>query len=167
MTANTTTISFEIKKKLKERIEKISDKKELEKIRDIIFRCNPDISVSQNSSGMLLFFHNLTDITYTKITHFLNKLDASKIKSITQSSTEDDIDTNYVNKLVKDSIGNSLKLNSLEKNLIKKKDYYDKLNIENEVNKNVIYRQDTDIFMDKDNNTDNADKKKRVNIKIK
>ena len=119
MTSNT-TITFEVKKKLKERIEKISDKKELEKIRDIIFNCNPDINVSQNSSGMLLFFHNLNDITYTKLTHFLNKLETYKIKSITQSSTEDDIDNNYVNKLVKNTINQNLKLNSLEKNLIKK-----------------------------------------------
>ena len=34
--------------------------------------------------------------------------------------------------------------------------------IENDVNKNVIYRQDSDIFMDKD-----LDKKKKVNIKVK
>jgi len=164
MTSNTSTITYDFKKKLKERIEKITEKKELEKIRDIIFKCNPDINVSQNSSGMLLFFHNLNDLTYTKLTQFLNKLETSKIKSITQSSTEDDFDNEYINKLVKDSMTNNLKLNSLEKNLIKKKDYYDKLDIENDVNKNVVYRQDSDIFLDKENL---LDKKKRVNIKVK
>ena len=37
--------TFEFKKKLKDRIEKITDKKTLEKIRDIIFKYNPKVSV--------------------------------------------------------------------------------------------------------------------------
>ena len=78
------TYTFEYKKKLKDRIEKLTDKKTLEKIRDIIFKHNPDINVSQNSSGMLLFFHNLTDITYNKLEIFLNKTDSDKLKDLTE-----------------------------------------------------------------------------------
>ena len=80
--------TFEFKKKLKDRIEKITDKKTLEKIRDIIFKYNPKVSVSQNSSGMLLFFHNLTDISYNKLELFLNKLDNEKLKDLTSSYTD-------------------------------------------------------------------------------
>ena len=72
------TYTFEYKKMLKDRIEKIADKKILEKIRDIIFKQNPNINVSQNSSGMLLFFHNLTDSTYNKLDSFLQKLEKDK-----------------------------------------------------------------------------------------
>ena len=71
--------TFEFKKKLKDRIEKITDKKTLEKIRDIIFKYNPKVNVSQNSSGMLLFFHNLNEFTYNRLEYFLNKLVYNKI----------------------------------------------------------------------------------------
>ena len=80
--------TFEFKKKLKDRIEKITDKKTLEKIRDIIFKYNPKVSVSQNSSGMLLFFHNLNEFTYNRLDYFLNKLDNDKIKVLTASYTD-------------------------------------------------------------------------------
>ena len=130
--------TFEFKKKLKDRIEKITDKKTLEKIRDIIFKYNPRISVSQNSSGMLLFFHNLNEFTYNRLDYFLNKLDNDKIKVLTASYTDTQEDIK-----IKINDKNNVKLSSIEKNLIKKKDYYDKLQEEN--NSNV-----DDIFLDKD-----------------
>ena len=131
--------TFEFKKKLKDRIEKITDKKTLEKIRDIIFKYNPKVSVSQNSSGMLLFFHNLTDISYNKLELFLNKLDNEKLKDLTSSytDTQEDIKIKINEKKA------NIRLSSVEKNLIKKKDYYDKLEIENN---NTL----DDIFLDKD-----------------
>ena len=133
------TYTFEYKKKLKDRIEKITEKKILEKIRDIIFKQNPDISVSQNSSGMLLFFHNLTDTTYNRLDTYLNKLDNEKIKVLTSSytDTQDDIKIKINDK------NSNIRLSSVEKNLIKKKDYYDKLQEENNC-------ESDDIFLDKD-----------------
>ena len=130
--------TFEFKKKLKDRIEKITDKKTLEKIRDIIFKYNPKVNVSQNSSGMLLFFHNLNEFTYNRLDYFLNKLDNDKIKVLTASYTDTQEDIK-----IKINDKNNIKLSSIEKNLIKKKDYYDKLQEEN--NSNV-----DDIFLDKD-----------------
>ena len=133
------TYTFEYKKKLKDRIEKITEKKILEKIRDIIFKQNPDINVSQNSSGMLLFFHNLTDNTYNKLELFLNKLDNDKLKVITASYT----DTQEDIKIKINDKNSNIRLSSIEKNLIKKKDYYDKLQEENNCDSD-------DIFLDKD-----------------
>ena len=132
------TYTFEYKKKLKDRIEKLTDKKTLEKIRDIIFKYNPKVNVSQNSSGMLLFFHNLNEFTYNRLDYFLNKLDNDKIKVLTASYTDTQEDIK-----IKINDKNNIKLSSIEKNLIKKKDYYDKLQEEN--NSNV-----DDIFLDKD-----------------
>jgi hypothetical protein len=144
--------TFEMKKKIKEKIEKISEKKHLEKIRDIIFKFNPDINVSQNSSGMLLFFHNLTDETYNKIENYIGKMDKDKIKEITDSYNNDDIKIKINDK----NINNNIRLSSVEKNLIKKKDYYEKLDKENNIDSDVIYTNiDDDIFLDKDTLTDN------------
>ena len=59
-TINTKTIekySFESKKKLKERIEKLTEREHIEKIKQLIFKHNPDLWHTQNSSGLLLFFH--------------------------------------------------------------------------------------------------------------
>ena len=130
--------TFEFKKKLKDRIEKITDKKTLEKIRDIIFKYNPKVNVSQNSSGMLLFFHNLNEFTYNRLDYFLNKLDNDKIKVLTASYTDTQEDIK-----IKINDKNNIKLSSIEKNLIKKKDYYDKLQEENNC-------ESDDIFLDKD-----------------
>lgn len=140
--------TFEFKKRLKEQIEKINDRKNLEKIKDIIFKYNPDINVSQNSSGMLLFFHNLNNETYQKLDIFIKKLDTDKIKQLTETYTDEAIkfDKNNI-------ISTNIRLSSVEKNLIKKKDYYNKLNEENNVDSDVVYMND-DIFLDKDILTD-------------
>ena len=152
------TYTFEFKKKLKEKIERLTEKKHLEKIRDIIFKYNPDISVSQNSSGMLLFFHNLTDETYNKIENYIDKINKDIIKELTISyanTLSSDInDSEDIN--IKNIEISNIKLSSLEKNLIKKKDYYDKLEVENN------NKEDDDIFLDKDSLTMSMSEKKYV-----
>ena len=151
-----------MKKKIKEKIEKISEKKHLEKIRDIILKFNPDINVSQNSSGMLLFFHNLTDDTYNKIENYIIKLDKEKIKEFTDSCNNDDVKIKISEK------NNNLRLSSVEKNLIKKKDYYEKLDVENNIDTDVVYTTcDDDIFLDKDIFTDSKSIQNIKNIKNK
>jgi hypothetical protein len=141
-TVKTTEIySFESKKKLKERIEKLTEKENIEKIKQLIFKNNKNLSFTQNSSGILLFFHNLTDDTYNKIDFFLKKLDNKKVKQITSTYTEED-DTFTPD--ITESYTNNIRLSSLEKNIIKKKDYYEKLKEENNVDIDVIYKSDDD-----------------------
>jgi hypothetical protein len=141
--------TFEFKKKLKERIEKINSKDHVEKIKQIIFKNNPDISYTQNSSGVLLFFHNLTDITYQKIDGYLKKIEFEKIKQLTTTNISDE---DLIHQNVSENF-NNIRLSSLEKNIIKKKDYYEKLKEENNVDTDVIYKSDDDdmdIFLNKD-----------------
>lgn len=132
--------SFESKKKLKEHIEKLTERENIEKIKQLIFKNNPNLSYTQNSSGILLFFHNLTDDTYNKIDLFLRRIDNQKIKQIT-SCTEDD---DNITAEISDSYTNNIRLSSLEKNIIKKKDYYEKLKEENNVDTDIIYKSDDD-----------------------
>jgi hypothetical protein len=142
--------TFEFKKKLKERIEKINSKEHVEKIKQIIFKNNPNISYTQNSSGVLLFFHNLSDITYQKIDMYLKKIEFEKIKQITTTNISDE---DIVAPNVSENFNNNIRLSSLEKNIIKKKDYYEKLKEENNVDTDIIYKSDDDdmdIFLNKD-----------------
>jgi len=147
--------TFEFKKKLKERIEKINSKEHVEKIKQIIFKNNPNISYTQNSSGVLLFFHNLTELTYQKIDTYLKKIEFEKIKQITTTNISDE---DFITQNVSENFNINIRLSSLEKNIIKKKDYYEKLKEENNVDTDIIYKSDDDdmdIFLNKDITTEN------------
>jgi hypothetical protein len=149
MNSKNEKITFEFKKKLKERIEKLTEKENIEKIKHLILKNNPELSYTQNSSGVLLFFHNLTDNTYQKLDTYLRKIDTDKIKKFT-TLTDDDLITSNLSEKIQI---NNVRLSSLEKNIIKKKDYYEKLKEENNVDTDVIYKSDDDdmdIFLNKD-----------------
>jgi hypothetical protein len=139
------------KKKLKGKIEKINSRDMIEKIKNIILKNNPQLSYTQNSSGVLLFFHNLTNETYEKIELLLKKNDAEKIKSIEILSDEKSSITLDKISNLKEPQQNNNRLSSLEKNIIKKKDYYEKLKEENNCDVDIIYRSDDDpdIFLSK------------------
>jgi hypothetical protein len=144
------THTLEFKRKLKERIEKITKRDCIEKIKLIIFKNNPNLSYTQNSSGVLLFFHNLSDITYDKLDSYLKKIDNESIKYITMTLSEEEL---LGNNMSESLITNNIRLSSLEKNIIKKKDYYEKLKEENNVDTDIIYKSDDDnmdIFLNKD-----------------
>jgi hypothetical protein len=144
--------TFEFKRKLKERIEKINSKEHVEKIKQIIFKNNLNMSYTQNSSGVLLFFHNLTDITYQKIDMYLKKIEFEKIKQLTTTNISDEDATDIIHPNLSENY-NNIRLSSLEKNIIKKKDYYEKLKEENNVDTDIIYKSDDDdmdIFLNKD-----------------
>ena len=159
--------SFEMKKKLKERIEKLNERENIEKIKQLIFKNNPHLSFTQNSSGILLFFHNLTDDTYNKIDLFLRKIDNQIVKQITSTYTEED-DFITATAEISDSYTNNIRLSSLEKNIIKKKDYYEKLKEENNVDSDIIYKSDDeDLELLPKLTPIKQVKKNKVNLKTK
>ena len=75
-------------KKLLTKIEQLKEKKHVEKIKEYIFKENPDIETTKKSSGTLLFFHNLTQSTYKKIDLYFIKLENEKINKITSTISE-------------------------------------------------------------------------------
>ena len=99
MSSKNDKITFEFKKKLKERIEKLSEKEHIEKIKQLILKNNPDLSYTQNSSGVLLFFHNLTENTYQKLDMYLRKIDTEKIRKITTMTDEEIVTPNLSEKI--------------------------------------------------------------------
>lgn len=126
-------------KKILLKIEGLKERKYIEKVKKIIFDENPDISTTKKSSGVLLFFHNLTQETYKKLESFFNKLENEKINKITSTLSESydktlsDIDTTSNSKI---------KLSNAEKKLIKKKEYHKEI----EQKTDDIYISDDDAF---------------------
>jgi hypothetical protein len=72
--------SHERKEKLADRIGRIKNKKQLKKIKKIIFEENPETETikGSNKNSTLMYFHNFTVKTYLKIEKFLRKIDKLK-----------------------------------------------------------------------------------------
>lgn len=104
-------------KQLRSRIESTRNKEHIKKIREIIFRNNPNLSTTSNSSGRLLFFHNLTQVTYEELDELFKKIDTERIQSITDSISESN---DNIDKLMND-INTKIRLTSSDTKLIKKK----------------------------------------------
>lgn len=120
--------SFEKKKKLASKISNIKNKKHLKKIKEIIFKENPDISVKKTNRGVLMFFQNFTPSTYHKIENYLTKVSSYTIKIDTTSLSDNS------SKLLLSSDGPSsttdyskirtrLRYSNVEKTLIKRLQY--------------------------------------------
>lgn len=151
------------KKALKQKIDDVikskQGKKHSEKISYVIYKiikeCNPKIEVTSNSSGALLFFHNLSDNTYIKLDEYLNSLDKEELKriknTITRNSeilnTEMMTSENYTETL-EDS---RFKLSNKEKNIIKRKEYEKELEGSEHSDDN-IYNTEKQSSGSKDNN---------------
>jgi hypothetical protein len=139
-------MSFEYKiddiKKLLSKIENLKERKHIEKIREIIFKENPDLSITKKSSGTLLFFHNLSQSTYKRIDNFFNKIENDKINTLTTSLSE-----SYDKTLSDMNIDTEpkIKLSNAEKKIIKKKEYHKQISQDND----DVYISDDDIFLGK------------------
>jgi hypothetical protein len=77
---NKNIFTYEDKENLTRKIGKIKKKKYLETIRDIIIKYNPNINITENSNGLFIAFHNLENVTYTKINSFLNKINKIELE---------------------------------------------------------------------------------------
>jgi hypothetical protein len=132
-------------KKLLSKIEGLKEKKHIEKIKKIIFKENQDISATKKSTGTLLFFHNLSQSTYKKIDNFFNKLEQKQFESITTSLSESYDRTLSDIKLVDDDEKHVVKLSNSERKIMKRKEYYNQINSDNNQNKETY--TDDDIFL--------------------
>lgn len=131
-------------KKLLSKIENLKERKHIEKIKKIIFKENPELASTKKSSGTLLFFHNLSQSTYKKIDNFFNKLEQKQIESITNSLSESYDKTLSDIKLVDDD-KHIVKLSNSERKIMKRKEYYNQINSDNNQEKEIY--TDDDIFL--------------------
>lgn len=63
--------SFDEKKKLARKINKLKTQEQFIAIHDIIIKHNEDHPITHNPTGYYLFFHNLTNQTYVEIDEYL------------------------------------------------------------------------------------------------
>lgn len=129
------------------KIENVKEKKHIEKIKEIIYKENENLSVTKKSDGILLFFHNLNQSTYKKLDNFFDKIDNEKIlkatsysESLNISNSDNNTDTNQ------DYNSPHIKLSNTEKKILKKKEYHKQ--IYSESNKDDVYVND-EIFYNK------------------
>ncbi len=134
-------------KKILKRIETVKERQYIEKIKDIIITENPDISFTKKSSGILLFFHNLSQNTYKRLDLFFEKLESEKLNTISATFSESNNLSNS------DDSNNSnvydsphVKLSNSEKKILKKKEYHKQIN---NTNKDDIYVSDDEVYHSK------------------
>ena len=129
MTENIYT--FDKKKKLANRIEKLKNKTYLHTIRKMIFDENPTATSRKSKTGYLMYFHNYTNDTYVHIENYLKSLEENKNKSIfgtnecytdldsVKTTNMESNDTDY------ETTRTRLRFSNQEKRLIKKRQYAD------------------------------------------
>lgn len=129
-------------KRLLTRIENTKEKNHRKKIKDIIFKENPNLSTTKKSSGVLFFFHNLSQSTYKKLDQYFSKIDSDKIEQLSTSIKDLTDNTDDYEKSEKSSnYEEYMKLTNVEKRIIKKIEYYNQISDNN----------DSDIYVSSDN----------------
>jgi hypothetical protein len=129
-------------KRILTKIENTKDKGHRKKIKDIIFKENPDLSTTKKSSGVLFFFHNLTQSTYKKLDQYFKKIELEKLEQLSASiNNTEDIDNNDTERSEKSNMEEYMKLTNVERRIIKKIEYYNQISENN----------DSDIYVSSDN----------------
>lgn len=120
-------------KRLLTRIENTKEKHHRKKIKDIIFKENPNLSTTKKSSGVLFFFHNLTQSTYKKLDQYFSKMDAEKIEQLSASIKDltDDNTDDFEKSEKSANFEEYMKLTNVEKRIIKKIEYYNQISDNN------------------------------------
>jgi hypothetical protein len=128
------------KKKLAEKLEKLTNKKDLKIVKEIINTNNPDMDVVKKSSCVLMYFHNMTDKTYSELDDYITKKIlkecAKKVQHMNELESamsenprsEDLNDASSINSSNKHEKKNKYKYSNKEKNLMRRKKYEKALN---------------------------------------
>ena len=124
---------------LAKKIEKITEKNDINEIKKIIFNCNPKLQVVKKSTCILMYFHNLTDDTYVAIDKYIKTLLPVHSDNLDNSSSEMRMSRSSVNR--RDPQINH-KYSTKEKNLIRRQKYENQLNIINGTEKKTINFED-------------------------
>ena len=152
--------SHERKKKLANKISKITNKKDQVKLFEIIYTDNK--SITENNNGLFMFFHKMSNETYIKLEKELRRINKKKkyysdsINSDTYSTekreykpyTQDDFPAQK-------GISPKLKYSNKEKNLLKRHRYDKNINMDN--NFSVVYTKfDVSVMSDSDTKRDSG-----------
>lgn len=139
--SDTSKFSHDKKKKLADRISKIKKKSDLEKIFEIVYEENKQ--VTENNNGIFMYFHNLSNETYMKLEAFLDK--NSKKKDNKMSEEHDTLsEKEFVSYVQEDGFNNDqkMKLSNKEKIIVKRILYDDTLAKSNNLDDDILIDSD-------------------------
>jgi hypothetical protein len=154
----TENYTLEKKKKLADRIQKLTEKSDLIRIKNLIAENNPDISFTKNSNGYFLYFHNLSNETYLAINKFLDKVEKRKLMIInSEINTELADESETINEDYSDrNISKKLRLTNTENHLLNRVKYEKELkknetNVDEHLENYNINGNSNDIFISNTN----------------
>jgi hypothetical protein len=103
------SFSFDKKRRLADRIQKLTDKKDLMQVKKIIVENNPDLPFMKNSNGYFMQFHDLSTESYIKLGEYMDKKDEKKrIKDIESDLIESSELLSEVNEITNDASDNNI-----------------------------------------------------------
>jgi len=160
--------TFDKKKKIVDRIGKLTSKSDLATIKELILKNNPELEFMKNSNGYFTKFDKLSNKTYYDILSFLNKNDKKKMKVIEQELLDtnelldsSDNNTNLVTDISDKNLKKKLRLTNTENHVLNRAKYEHELrknennsdddityfNCENIKSKDVKIKKQEDIFV--------------------
>jgi hypothetical protein len=166
--------SFEKKKKLIDRIGKLTNKSDLAIIKELIMKNNPELEFMKNSNGYFTQFDKLSYKTYHDILLFLDKNDKKKMKMIEKEILEtSDYDNSMLVETSEKNVKKKLRLTNTENHVLNRAKYEHELrknennsddemqyfNSENIKGKEIKIKNQDDIFISKSNNNKTIPKK--------
>jgi hypothetical protein len=129
--------TFEKKKKLIDRIKKLTSKTDWMNVKKIITDNNPELDCMKNSNGYFMQFKNLSEKTYDELTKFLDKAEKKKLKELESEILETSIVTsdeksnsnsaNEASEKNKKNMSKKLRLTNTESHILNRKKYEDEL----------------------------------------
>jgi len=126
---------------LSKKIEKITEKNDINEIKKIIFNYNPKLQVVKKSTCILMYFHNLNDDTYGAIDKYIKTTLPVNSNNLDNSSSEMRMSCSSIKKR---DVPVNHKYSTKEKNLIRRQKYETQLNIINGTDKETINFEDYD-----------------------
>lgn len=160
--------TFDKKKKLVDRIGKLTNKTDLAIVKELILKNNPELEFMKNSNGYFTKFDKLSNKTYNDILLFLNKNDKKKMKVLEQEILDtnelldsSDNNTNLIIDVSDKNLKKKLRLTNTENHVLNRAKYEHELrknennsdddityfNSENIKSKDVKNKKQEDIFV--------------------
>lgn len=150
------SFTFEKKKKLAGRIEKLNyknNKEELLSIKTIIIKHNPELDLTKNNNGYLLFFHNLAPNTYNDLSKFMDKYDKKRLDTEASLANSEELSEGTTKEGNTKNMSKRFRLTNTESHILNRVKY------ENELKKNETNSDNEVTYF----NSDNMSNKKNDN----
>lgn len=132
MSSEPCKFSFDEKKKLAEKISKLTSKNDLNKVKQIIEDNNPDLVFAKNKSGYLTKFQSLTPETYVKLTKHINSVEKRQMKELESEVLKSEIVSEELKIISSEKLNKKLRLTNTESHILNRAKY------ENELKKNEM-----------------------------